>query len=201
MFNLVWNVDWKLHGCVGLVWNVHGVGYDERGERLIGDGYLHCHSDIAYFESHAGRFWDRRHRFRLELCGDDVYSLIFAVWALRFSDMLDLRNGHALWKLYCRVDCDSWHVYGYGYNGCRDRHNIGVVHRAFANPYFGSAVSCRWKRGRRFRLELSGHDMFSVVFAVRPLHHVVMFHHGRGIEWRFHGCVRGVRNLHCDCYD
>jgi hypothetical protein len=43
--------------------------------------------------------------------------------------------------------------------------------------------------------------MFSVLFAVRPLHLVVMLHYGRGIEWRFHGCVGRVRNLHCDGYD
>jgi hypothetical protein len=107
MLNLVRHVDWKLHGCVRLVWNLYGVGYDECGERLIGDGYLHCHSDVAYFESHAGRFRDRRHGFWVELCGYDMYSLIFAVWALQFSGMLDLRNGHALWKLHGRLNCGS----------------------------------------------------------------------------------------------
>jgi hypothetical protein len=43
--------------------------------------------------------------------------------------------------------------------------------------------------------------MFSVLFAVRPLHLVVMLNLGRRTEWRFHGCVRRVRNLHCDGYD
>jgi hypothetical protein len=201
MFDFVRLVDWKLHGCVRLVGNLYGVGYDECGERLIGDGHLRCHSDDAYFESYAGCFRDRRYGFRVELCGDDVYSLVFAGWALQFSGMLDLRNGYALWKLHGRVNCGSWHLYGYGYNGRCDRHNNGVVHRAFANPYIGSVLSCCWERGRSFRLGLSGHDMFSVSFAVRPLHNIVMFHLGWHVEWRFHGCVRRVRNVHRDGYD
>jgi hypothetical protein len=43
--------------------------------------------------------------------------------------------------------------------------------------------------------------MFSISFAVRPFHHIVMLHHGRLVERRFHDCVRRVRNLHCDGYD
>jgi hypothetical protein len=120
MLNLVWHVDWKFHGCIGRVRNLHCLGYDERRERLIGDGHLHCHSDDTYFESHPGRCRHRSHRLRGELCGDDVYSVIYADWALRFSGMLDLRNWHTLWKLHGRVNRDSWHVYGDGYNGCRD---------------------------------------------------------------------------------
>jgi hypothetical protein len=201
MFNLVWHVDWKLHCRFRRIGKLHRLGYNERRERQRGNRFLHRHSDDAYFESHAGRFRDRRHRLRGELCGYNMYSLIYAVWALRFSGMLDLRNGHTLWKLHGRVNCYSWHVYGDGYNGCRDGHDIGVVHRAFANPHFGSAIGCRWERGRRFWLELSGHHMFSVLFAVRPLQFVVMLNLCRRIEWRFHGCVRRVRNLHCHGYD
>jgi hypothetical protein len=44
MFDHEWYVDWKLHSRARRVRNLQCGGYDERRDRLSGNGHVHCHT-------------------------------------------------------------------------------------------------------------------------------------------------------------
>jgi hypothetical protein len=113
MLNLGGDTEWRFHGCVRRVRNLHCNGYDERRDRISVD-HVHCYSAGGWpnsrFESGIRLAWNGRHTLRPALYGHHVYPIVFTVWPLHSCVMLH-HGWHDDWKLHGRVK-----------RGCRGLH-------------------------------------------------------------------------------
>jgi hypothetical protein len=109
MFDLKWDVDWKLHSCFGRVCRrLYGNGYDGFGGRDR-DGDVHCHitrRGYVCFDSSIRCCWDGCLSYWPELCWHNVQSIVFSLRPIHFIVMLDLR-----WGVVSRLPSSFRHVW------------------------------------------------------------------------------------------
>jgi hypothetical protein len=118
MFDLKWDVDWKLHSCFGRVrWRLYGDTYDGFGERDK-DGDIHGHiacGDVC-FDSSVRSCWDSCDGYRSELCWHNVQSIVFSARPIHFGVMRDLRR-----DVVGRLPSSFRHVWQLYRDGCIKR--------------------------------------------------------------------------------
>ena len=118
MLALSRDVEWRIHGRLRCIRKLHGDGDDRHWSDEV--GIVHRASTIradAYVESKFGADRDLCHRFRIQLCRDDVFSDFFAVRPLQFLGMHNI-FWHVEWELHgCPRRVSQ--LCGDSYNKCR----------------------------------------------------------------------------------